>query len=74
MKWQAWELAHFGAAARSLVFQRLLKRILFHTEADPARVEEAETNFKRFAAVLDGGTLARGARRATGLARVPLPM
>ncbi|HEU4581977.1 MAG TPA: glutathione S-transferase family protein [Polyangiaceae bacterium] len=54
MKWQAWELAHFGAAARALVFQRLLKPMLFHTEPDAARVEEAETNFKRFAAVLDG--------------------
>ena len=54
MRWQAWELAHFGAAARTLVFQRLLKPMLGRGNPDPERCEEAETNFKRFGAVLDG--------------------
>ncbi len=53
MRWQAWELAHFGAAARTLVFQRLLKPMLGLGKTDPERCEEAETNFKRFGAVLD---------------------
>jgi glutathione S-transferase len=54
MRWQAWELAHFGAAARVLVFQRVLKPLLGQGKADQARCEEEEGRFKRFAAVLDG--------------------
>ena len=54
MRWQAWELAHFGAAARTLTFQRLIKPMLGRGKPDPERCEEAETNFKRFGAVLDG--------------------
>jgi glutathione S-transferase len=59
MRWQAWELAHFGAAARTLAFQRLLKRLLGQGEPDRARVEEAEAQFKRFAAVLDSALSGR---------------
>jgi len=54
MRWQAWELAHFGAAARQLIFQRMLKPLLNLGKTDPARCEEEEQNFKRFAKVLDG--------------------
>lgn len=53
MKWQAWELSHFGNAARALIFQRLLKPMFGMGDPDPARIEEEEGNFKRFAAVLD---------------------
>src|SRR5690242_13589624 len=28
LRWQAWELAHFGLAARSVTFERLIKRLL----------------------------------------------
>ncbi len=59
MRWQAWETAHFGAAARTLFFQRVLKRLLQQGEPDRARVEEAEAQFKRFAAVLDGALAGR---------------
>lgn len=59
LRWQAWELAHFGAAARALVFQRLLKPLLGLGKADPARCEEEEGKFKRFAAVLDGALAGR---------------
>ncbi|WP_394840875.1 glutathione S-transferase family protein [Pendulispora brunnea] len=53
MKWQAWELAHFGAAGRGLIFQRIVKQILNIGPADEARCAEDEANFKRFGAVLD---------------------
>jgi glutathione S-transferase len=53
MRWQAWELAHFGAAARALAFQRILKPLFGLGKPDPARCEEEERNFKRYAAVLD---------------------
>jgi len=54
MRWQAWELAHFGAAARALTFQRVIKQLLGQGKPDQARCEEEETNFRRYAAVLDG--------------------
>lgn len=53
LKWQSWELAHFGAAARAIAFQRLIKPLLGLGKADEARCEEEEGNFKRFAQVLD---------------------
>lgn len=53
MKWQAWELAHFGAAARALNFERIVKRLLGRGRPDLARCEEQEAQFKTFAAVLD---------------------
>jgi glutathione S-transferase len=54
MRWQSWELAHFGAAARALIFQRVVKQLLGLGATDAVRCEEEEANFKRFAAVLDG--------------------
>ena len=53
MRWQAWELAHFGNAARNLIFQRLLKPALGLGTPDAARCEEEEQAFKRYGAVLD---------------------
>jgi glutathione S-transferase len=53
MRWQAWELAHFGAAARVIIFQRIIKQLLGGGPPDAARLEEEEANFKRFAGVLD---------------------
>lgn len=53
MKWQAWELAHFGAATRALNYERIVKRLLGLGQADAARCEEHEANFKTHAAVLD---------------------
>lgn len=53
MRWQAWEVAHFGAAARAIAFQRIIKPLLGLGQADEARCKEEESNFKRFAAVLE---------------------
>ena len=53
MRWQAWELAHFGAAAGELVSERLLKP-MFGGQTDEDRCKVVEEQFNRFAAVLDG--------------------
>jgi glutathione S-transferase len=53
MKWQAWELAHFGAASRALNYERIVKPLLGLGKPDAARCEEAEANFETHAAVLD---------------------
>jgi glutathione S-transferase len=52
-RWQAWELAHFGAAARQLIFQRVLKPLFGICQADVARCQDEEQSFRRFAAVFD---------------------
>ena len=52
MRWQAWELAHFGPPARDLTFERVIKR-LQGAEPDPKVCERAEADFRRFAEVLD---------------------
>jgi glutathione S-transferase len=54
MKWQAWELAHFGAATRAIGFERLVKPLLGLGTPNEARCVEEEENVKRFGAVLDG--------------------
>lgn len=53
MRWQAWELAHFGAAVRELSYERMIKRIIGAGEADAARCEVLDGNFERHAKVLD---------------------
>jgi glutathione S-transferase len=53
MRWQSWELAHFGAAAGVLVFERIVKALLGLGAPDAARCSAAESDFKRYAGVLD---------------------
>lgn len=64
LRWQAWELAHFGAAARQLFFERVLKPTLGFGQTNEARCAEEEENFRRSAAVLDGHL--RGRRFVVG--------
>jgi glutathione S-transferase len=52
MRWQAWELAHFGAAVREIAWQRLVKPLIGQ-KTDNARCEEEAAKFGRFASVLD---------------------
>ncbi len=54
MRWQSWELAHFGAAARELTFERVIKPMFVGADPDPRICQDAEARFNRFAAVLDG--------------------
>lgn len=53
MRWQAWELAHFGAAAGALTFERVVKPALGAGKPNEARCADEEANFARFAKILD---------------------
>jgi glutathione S-transferase len=52
-RWQFWDATHFSAHMGTLVFQRVLKQRFGMGEPDANKVEEALSNFRRFAAVLD---------------------
>jgi glutathione S-transferase len=52
-RWQFWDSSHFSPQLGTVVFQRLLKQMFGMGEPDAAKVEEALTNFRRFAAVLN---------------------
>ena len=54
LRWMFWELAHFGPATSTVVFERIVKSMLGMGPADEAVVAEALQNFDRFAAVLNG--------------------
>src|SRR5262245_52453874 len=54
MRWQSWQLAHFGPdACQPLTFQRLVKKILNLGPPDEAVVAKATEAFHREARVLD---------------------
>lgn len=53
IRWQFWDSSHFSASLRTLVFERLLKPMFGLGEPDARKAEEALTDFRRFAAVLD---------------------
>lgn len=53
IRWQFWDSSHFSASLRTLVFERLLKPMFGLGEPDTRKAEEAVTDFRRFAAVLD---------------------
>lgn len=53
MRWQFWDSSHFSASLRTLMFERFLKPMFGLGEPNAASIEEALTNFRRFAAVLD---------------------
>lgn len=52
LRWQFWDAAHFGPPNGTAFFQRVLKPM---TGGDPdeSRVRDAETQFQRYAKVLD---------------------
>ena len=52
-RWQFWDSSHFSPQLGTLAFQKLLKPMFGMGEPEPARIEEALTGFRRFAAVLD---------------------
>jgi glutathione S-transferase len=52
-RWQFWDSSHFSPQVGTLAFQRVLKPIFGMGEPDAGKVEEALTNFRRFAAVLN---------------------
>ncbi len=52
-RWQFWDAAHFSPQLGTIAFQKVFKPMFGMGEADPAKVEEALVNFRRFAGVLD---------------------
>jgi glutathione S-transferase len=52
-RWQFWDSSHFSPQVGTLVFQRMLKPMFGMGEPDTAKIEEALTNVRRYAAVLD---------------------
>lgn len=52
-RWQFWDSSHFSPQLGMLAFQKVLKPTMGMGEPDAAKVEEALSNFRRFAEVLD---------------------
>jgi len=52
-RWQFWDAAHFSPQLASLAFEKFIKAMLGMGEPDASKIQEALTNFRRFAAVLN---------------------
>jgi glutathione S-transferase len=52
-RWQFWDASHFSPHLASLAFEKLIKGMLGLGAPDSAKVADALTGFRRFAAVLD---------------------
>ena len=52
-RWQFWDASHFSPQLGTLAYQRILKASFGMGPPDAAKVDEALTNFRRYAAVLD---------------------
>lgn len=53
VRWLGWDAEHFTRHSASLYFEHIIRARFGLGEADPAVIEEATGNFRRFAAVLD---------------------
>jgi len=53
MRWQFWDSAHWDPACATLVFERLLKKMLKRGDPTPAQVEKGEAEVRRFGSVLN---------------------
>lgn len=58
-RWLFWEAAHFGPAALTLTWERVMKPNFMKQAPEPVLVAQGEENWKRFAAVLDRQLAAR---------------
>jgi glutathione S-transferase len=52
-RWQFWDSSHFAPQLGMLAFQKILKPMLGLGEPELGKIEEALSNFRRFAAVLN---------------------
>ena len=53
IRWQSWELAHFGSVGRDLISERMLKPLLKLGETDQAKCAQLDEQWNKFASVLD---------------------
>jgi glutathione S-transferase len=52
-RWQCWDLTTWDPACATMIFERLVKKLLNIGEPDPAELAKGEERFHRVAAVLD---------------------
>ncbi len=52
-RWQFWDASHFSPHLATIAFERLLKSMFGLGEPNEAKITEALTHYRRFAAVLD---------------------
>ncbi len=52
-QWQFWDMSSWDPACAIIVFERLVKKMLGMGEPDPAKVQEGEQNFHRYAQILN---------------------
>lgn len=52
-RWQCWDLSSWDPACATIGYERLVKKLLGLGEPDPARLQEGEQNFHRYAQILD---------------------
>jgi glutathione S-transferase len=53
-RWQFWESAHWDPACATLIFERLLKKVLGQGEPTPSEVAKGEAEVRRYSRVLNG--------------------
>jgi glutathione S-transferase len=52
-RWQFWDASHFSATIGTIAFEKLIKPMMGLGTPDAAKIAEALTGFRRWAAVLD---------------------
>src|ERR1700750_2169900 len=52
-RWQFWDASHFSPQLGTVAFQRVMKQAFGRGPPDASKVDEALSNFRRWAAVLD---------------------
>ena len=52
-RWQFWDAAHFSPQLGTLAFEKIIKAMMGMGEPDTVKVQDALTNFRRFAEVLE---------------------
>ena len=52
-RWQFWDASHFSPQLGTLAFEKLIKGMVGLGDPDSAKITEALSNFRRFAAVLN---------------------
>ncbi len=52
-RWQFWDAAHFSPQMGTLAFEKIIKAMIGLGEPDAAKIQDALSNFRRFAAVLE---------------------
>src|SRR5271166_4644080 len=53
LRWQFWDAAHFSPQLGTFTFQKIIKPMTGLGDPDQGKIDEALTNFRRYAGVLD---------------------